>query len=967
MISTTSLTSKIIHLFCLLLLGLNAYAQDTDAHIIPFTGQDYVRVLVETNQKVPNNLKLAVKIIAPFDDQAMLWAGEVQPQIFKEKDKTFLEFTVKNLSPKLWTPAHPHLYQLELEASGANKNLLKATERVGFRSFRTQNGKIYLNDKPIFLRGIAINPPGRGIPEDLERSREFALDYVKFMKSINVNIIRIPDVETWYDVCDELGMMVFGGNYSGTVNGKKPPEDYGSAIAWYKREKFNKIANHPSLMIYALTNEVPFRGEIAEKWIDFLSFAHDRLRIEWDSTRLYIGNAGYGYGRSGDIADLHRYWGWYYNSPYTFLHIRNNEEIFPFKKPVQPITFSESVGNYTGPDGRYNLSPNHKNPVSQLSWTGHAPQNRQANLASAHQVHTFKQATELFRRLRVLNPELSGIFPFTILFHNWHTIEKFMDMDPKAVAGQAKISYSPILISWEDWQSQVYAGSRINPIAHIVNDSEEFEDLENSRFIWQLLDKTKTALVSDTLDLPTIKYYDTYEHHLTIDLPANLASDNYELSGKIIKDGKIISENTFDLFIADKFFARTAGKKNQKIILYDVEGTTGQELEKLGLPIKATDKLKAISKDQLLIIGENSADKNLEKFKNHIEKFINAGGRILVMRQDKTHLPFINTLLPYAVNNINMELDNPIYPSPDERPARNGFHINPESPDHPVFNGLDRQKLEVWSDYTGWDESQEGMPHIYPVTDGFTLTNKKDVAKTAILANYGGGLEGLALIEMFKGQGSILLSGFDLVKRVDVDPVAERLLMNMIKYMASAGKHHINPVINAPIVWGEFETEKGVLTGITSGFMLNSKPILTGSYSNIPLVVTENGHQFAGRPGGWNNRPGLQYVPFGRRTFGPYYHRGFGGVPEPENMENTGEGEFWCRVPVDTQSMMTLVWNPSEEELSTQIFLDSEFAVEKIIKPKAYEWIKADVNGKTNLHIKYMGDRRLIYMETSFN
>jgi hypothetical protein len=148
--------------------------------------------------------------------------------------------------------------------------------------------------------------------------------------------------------------------------------------------------------------------------------------------------------------------------------------------------------------------------------------------------------------------------------------------------------------------------------------------------------------------------------------------------------------------------------------------------------------------------------------------------------------------------------------------------------------------------------------------------------------------------------------------------------------------------------------------------MLNSKPVLTGSYSDEPLVVTEEGHQFARRPGGWNNRAGLQYVPFGRRTFGPYYHRGFGGVPEPENMDIPGEGEFWCRVPIRTQSMMTLVWNPSEEELSTKIFLDGDLAAEKIIRPNAYEWIKANVNGKENLNIKYMGDRRLIYLETSF-
>ena len=61
------------------------------------------------------------------------------------------------------------------------------------------NGVFYLNDKPIYLRGNAINPPERGIPEQLEQSKEFARDYVRYMKSLHINIIRIPDNQNWMD------------------------------------------------------------------------------------------------------------------------------------------------------------------------------------------------------------------------------------------------------------------------------------------------------------------------------------------------------------------------------------------------------------------------------------------------------------------------------------------------------------------------------------------------------------------------------------------------------------------------------------------------------------------------------------------------------------------------------------------------------------------------------------------------
>ncbi len=173
-----------------------------------------------------------------------------------------------------------------------------------------------------------------------------------------------------------------------------------------------------------MTNETPFAGKRAELWEKLLEYSYNKLK-KWDETRVYIANAGYGYGKTGDITDIHRYWGWYYSSPITFLHIRNEAEINPYPTKYQPLTFTECVGNYTGPDGRYTLTPQHKNPSSQLARTGHAATEIQSQLADYHQSFALNQATETFRQLRSVNPDLSGIFPFTIMFYNWNTITKF--------------------------------------------------------------------------------------------------------------------------------------------------------------------------------------------------------------------------------------------------------------------------------------------------------------------------------------------------------------------------------------------------------------------------------------------------------------------------------------------------------------------------------------------------------------
>jgi beta-galactosidase len=874
-------------------------------------------------------------------------------------------FRVEDLQPDLWLPSRPALYNLKLVLFDGVRAIVTRTYRIGFRDFETRNGQIFLNGHPVFLRGIAINPPGRGIPDEVETSRQFAEEYVRFMKGINVNIIRIPDDETWYDVCDELGMMVFGGNYSAAVGGESPPADYDKGVTWYRDEKFRPIMHHPSLMIYALTNEVPYSGVAAQKWLSFLDYAFDKLK-KWDDTRLYIGNAGYGYGQSGDICDLHRYWGWYYASPFTFLHIRDDEKItFPGK--VQPLTFTECVGNYTGPDGRYNLTPDHKNPVSQQNWTGHAPQHEQAILADQHQCFVFKQVAELVRRLRRINPESSGVMPFTIMFRNWHTVETFTDMDPKPVTRQAKISYQPVLLSWENWQSQVYAGFTIHPYAHIINDSEDFSELKKVTLVARLIDKAYGIWISDTISLPDIPYYGIHSEKVALKLPDNLFSGEYLLEGIVFAGGKEVSRNRDRLYVGRKH-SGVSGIPENTIYLYDPAGETRKALQASRINFSEFQDIYVLNAGKCVVIGENSADHRLESQAGAILNFVRLGGRIVILKQDSLHQPFLKAILPVEVNFPKMDIDDSSYP-PSARPSHNSFNINPERPDHQVFSGISREQLRIWSDYTGWYETKPGFPAIYPVTNGFVLKNKADIERTAILANYSVGLEGIALAEFFEGKGFMLMTGFDLCRRAGIDPVADRLFRNLMIYMSGKTEHENLILVEAPVLWGEYETEKGILTGIYSGFMLNSRPALFGSYENLPLIIREGGHLFADKGGGWNNAAGKAYVPYGRRMFGPYLHRDFGGVPAPLYPDSKeGEANFWCRVPEGTREMETLVWNPAKIDLPIRISINGEELAKTNVSPGEFKEIHTPVkNDRAKLKITLTGDRSLVVLQTSFN
>ena len=369
----------------------------------PFAGGDHVRI--ECTLPTLDDLS-ETKVTAEIFDAKngkLLWEGTLD----KPETKNNLTLTkhVTGLEPKLWSPVSPHLYYLRVQAGDAVK-----TVRFGFRDFTMKNGQFYLNGNRIFLRGNAINPPGRGIPGEVEESRQFAQDYVRFLKSININMIRIPESQVWADVCDEEGMMLFGGRYghppSETAN--HPPADYEKSIQAYKEKDFAPFVRHPSMMIYTLSNEVPYIGERGDQYAQFLSHAYSALK-EWDPNRLYICNAGYGLGRSADVYDVHRYWAWYYNTFLTYMNMRDMT-MWQNEGREQPITFTECVGNYTGVDGRFNLVSHSKQMASQKSWTGHIPDNLQSERALEYQSFALKNVTEMFRRFRSQNPRLISDF-----------------------------------------------------------------------------------------------------------------------------------------------------------------------------------------------------------------------------------------------------------------------------------------------------------------------------------------------------------------------------------------------------------------------------------------------------------------------------------------------------------------------------------------------------------------------------
>lgn len=948
-------TTKWALVFASIACAASAATQAQFEKIIPFVTDGEVRIegLLRL-EPAPASVELAAQI-TDAQSHSELWHGTLGRANAAAGRPVQFSRHIRWLKPRLWTPENPNLYDLKISAQAEGQPLAETSVRIGFRSFTTRNGNFLLNSRPIFLQGIAINPPGRTIPPQTGESRAFAEAYVHFLKSQNVNIIRLThDSQVWFDVCDELGMLIYQGQY-GSPPGSERKEtaalDLDQSISAYKN-LFEAYARHPSIVIHILSNELPVSGARGKAFHNFLTSASTALKA-WDPTRLIIGNAGYGEGREGDICDVHRYWGWYYNTFLTFYNLRD-QNLFGDPGKNQPITFSECVGNFTGPNGEYNLVVR-KQLGAQLNWTGHSPDQRED--AAAYQSFMLKEAIETFRRLRSANPRLAGLMPFTILFNNWSGISSFDQMDPKPAMTQLALSYQPVLLSWELWTPQVFSGADLKPIAHVINDARDGTPLIDATLHYEIVRANGETFCRSELPLPTIPYYGAWSTQLVVHVPGGLPTDDYHVCGTLWKSGRLVSTNSEPLFVAGEDWP--AGGPlglEQRIQLFDPSSKTAAALQRLHLPFaKARSLAPADLRAKVLVVGEEALAKGPSS--SGLRQFIEKGGRLLCLRQNPD--AFDARWLPEPVAFFAASANLPAYP-PRERPFSGNMNVNPERPDHPIFAGLERKRFQLWSDYTEWNQSKPGFPAVYPVTMGFKLKIPESLARTAILADYDRGLEGVALCEMFCGRGSAILCGFDLVSRVGRDPVADRLLLNLIRYAASHRGHEPYPYIDSTIVWGDYASERGLITGSQNGLLLHTRWVCPPTNPTAEPLTQEEG--------AWNTRPGDQFVPDGRSPFGPYGYSTGSSLREGDPGSKLGEGFFRARVPAGKTVMLTSVKNPSSIPCPLTISVNGSASSQSFTIPanSSTNLSSALSPGVTNLYVQFNGSKSLVLLKTTF-
>ena len=186
-----------------------------------------------------------------------LTSGDVA---FPAHMETTVDVKVPIADCRLWSPEDPFLYQLEVDSGNDSFRT-----RFGMREFKFDpvTKRAFLNGQPYFMRGSNFTVYRFfEDPECLDRPWDDA--WVRLLhervKDMHWNCLRycigFPP-EKWYDVADELGIMIqdefpiwFGG-----PDGPYPKELKSGEIGAEYAEWMHERWNHPSVVIWDANNE----------------------------------------------------------------------------------------------------------------------------------------------------------------------------------------------------------------------------------------------------------------------------------------------------------------------------------------------------------------------------------------------------------------------------------------------------------------------------------------------------------------------------------------------------------------------------------------------------------------------------------------------------------------------------------------------------------------------------------------
>jgi beta-glucuronidase len=301
----------------------------------------------------------------------------------------FTEVEFKNTF-KLWSPEIPKLYEVIIESETDTIH-----DNIGFRSIEVLGNNVFLNRKPIYLKGVNIHEenPYTG-------SRAYSPDDAKMLlnaaRDLGCNMVRLahyPHSENMIREAEKMGLMVWtelpvyqhiNFSDSATLQGMETMLD----------EMIRRDRNRCATIIWSLSNETYSTTPNRDKALIELT----KKCMALDSTRLIVhvlSDQGYQNNtlnvwdtlyKYSDIISINEYIGWY-----TPWQGKPSETKWKLLYPEKPVFISEFGGE-------------------ALYGSNYGPHDEAAYWTEEYQEDIYKKQIEMFRNVT----NLCGVCPWLL-------------------------------------------------------------------------------------------------------------------------------------------------------------------------------------------------------------------------------------------------------------------------------------------------------------------------------------------------------------------------------------------------------------------------------------------------------------------------------------------------------------------------------------------------------------------------
>ena len=273
-----------------------------------------------TPEVVENNANVEVEVFTTntLDTQKLNYIlkdreGNIIAQKETSASETKVTFEIENVH--LWHgKKDPYLYSAEVYLKQDDEVLDNVSTRFGCRTFKIdpELGFI-LNGEEYPLRGVSRHQDRWGIGNALlPEHHEEDMDIICEVGATTIRLAHYQHDQYFYDLCDERGMVIWAEiPYISThmPNGRE------NTISQMK-ELITQNYNHPSIVVWGLSNEITMSGESTEDLRENHVILND-LAHEMDKTRLTtiacvsMCSMDDPYVQIPDVVSYNHYFGWY--------------------------------------------------------------------------------------------------------------------------------------------------------------------------------------------------------------------------------------------------------------------------------------------------------------------------------------------------------------------------------------------------------------------------------------------------------------------------------------------------------------------------------------------------------------------------------------------------------------------------------------------------------------------------------